>query len=112
MSSDKKPDDTPRVWLRWMVTDSFFPKLIVKRGQRLLAALDARIAKERPPGKAVYKLTHQTTRSFNRLALVLWATGSELETVAREAIADDVEFILKKYGYDIDLEEALGPRTW
>lgn len=90
MSSHNKP----RVWLRRMGTDSFVPKLIDKRGQRLIAALDERIGRERPPGTAVYKFTHEPTR-----------------VLARETIADDIEYVLEKYGYDISLEEALGPRA-
>lgn len=38
--------------------------------------------------------------------------GSEIETAACEAIGSDVEFILEAYGYDVDIEEAIGNRDW
>ena len=57
-------------------------------------------------------LTQATTEAFNVLSEEFWEAGSEIETAAREAIGSDVEFILKAYGYDVDIEEAIGNRDW
>ncbi|MGE0867441.1 MAG: DUF5713 family protein [Kofleriaceae bacterium] len=101
-----------RVWLADMVEDSYFPKHLVAKGQGLLAELAAQVAAQRPEGKAVYELTHATTEAFNDLAEEFAESDSEIETAAREAIAGDIDFILKHFGYDVDIEEAIAPREW
>lgn len=37
---------------------------------------------------------------------------SELETVARESIAETVEYILEWFDIGIDTEDAIGERDW
>ncbi len=95
-----------------MVDSSYYPEKPVQDGQALLLELAAKIERERPVGEAVYALTHATTEAFNDLQEAFYEAGSEIETVAREAIAEDVDFVLKTYGYDVDLEEAISPRDW
>ena len=43
----------------------------------------------------LYKLTDKVTEKFNDL---------EFETVTREIIAKDFDFIVKAYGFNVDLE--------
>jgi hypothetical protein len=39
--------------------------------------------------------------------------GSEIETVARECIGDDFDFIARAYGFgDVDTEELIATRDW
>jgi hypothetical protein len=100
------------VLLEPMLADSYFPKYLVAKGQDLLRQLAERIEREAPKGEAVYILTRATTEAFNELQGEFWQADSEIETAAREAIAADVEFILKAYGYEVDIEEAIGNRDW
>ena len=109
IQNDKVRDHT---FLRPMLEDTYFPKHLVAKGQDLLRQLAERIEREAPEGEAVYELTQVTTQAFNELNEEFGKAGSEIETAAREAIADDVEFILKAYGYDVDIEEAIGNRGW
>jgi membrane protein involved in colicin uptake len=95
-----------------MVGSDYYPQNLVKKGQKLLLDLAAKIEAQKPAGTAVYKLTHATTEAFNDLQEEFFEADSELETVAREAIGADVDFILKTYGYDVDIEEAIAPRDW
>ncbi|TQV68196.1 hypothetical protein FKG94_24075 [Exilibacterium tricleocarpae] len=96
-----------------MYRDGYFPNNLVDKGRGILLELCLEIEKKRPVSPAeVYKLTHTATEKFNRLALEFEAQGSEIETAARENIGMDIEFILKAYGYDLDLEEAIAPRNW
>ncbi|EIG26584.1 DUF5713 family protein, partial [Neisseria sicca] len=38
---------------------------------------------------------------------------SEIETVARDTIATDMEYIAQSYGFeDADIEELVAPRDW
>src|SRR5262245_43843180 len=57
------------------------------------------------PEDPVYALTQATTEAFNELNEEFFQAGSEIETAAREAIGGDIDFILKAYGYDVDIEE-------
>ena len=99
-------------FLRRMLEDPYFPAPLVEKGQRLLLELAERIEREAPVGGAVVALTHATTEAFNRLQVELQDAGSDLETEARETIAEDNEFILDSYGYQVELEEAIAPREW
>jgi hypothetical protein len=100
------------VFLRAMLVDRYFPKHLVAKAQDLLCLLAERIESEAPQGKAVYELTRATAQAFNELQEEFLAAGSEIETVARDAIGGDVEFILQAYGYDVDIEEAIANRDW
>jgi hypothetical protein len=99
-------------FLQAMLADDYFPKHLVGKGQDILRQLAERIEREAPDGKAVYALTQATTQTFNELQDEFFEAGSEIETAAREAIGGDVEFILKAYGYDVDIEEAIANRDW
>jgi hypothetical protein len=100
------------VFLRAMLTDRYFPKHLVAKGQELLRLLAERFEHEAPQGKAVYELTRATVQAFNELQEEFLAAGSEIETAARDAIGGDVEFILQAYGYAVDIEEAIANRDW
>ena len=99
-------------FLQAMLADNYFPKHLVGKGQHLLRLLAERIEREEPEGEAVYGPTRATAQAFNELQEEFLEAGSEIETAARDAIGGDVEFILKAYGYDVDIEEAIGNRDW
>ena len=101
-----------RVMLAPMTGDTYYPKRLVARGQALLWALVERIETQKPIGDAVLLLTQATTELFNQLDEDFHEQDSEIETVAREAIADDIRAILEAYGYDVDIEEAISGRDW
>src|SRR5215467_5927633 len=101
-----------RTLLEPMLGDDYFPEHLVGKGQDLLRQMAERIEREAPEGEAVYDLTHATTEAFNELQEEFCEADSEIETVAREAIAADVAFILESYGYDFDIEEAIRNRDW
>ena len=98
--------------LQTMLADSYFPKHLVGKGQDLLRQLAERIEREAPEGEGVYELTHATTEAFNHLQEEFFEAGSEIETAAAEAIALDIAFILRAYGYRVDAERAIGNRDW
>lgn len=53
------------------------------------------------------------TEQFNALQAEFEAAGSEIETVAREVIAGDFQFIALAYGFaDADVEELTAERDW
>ncbi|MFJ7175677.1 DUF5713 family protein [Streptomyces massasporeus] len=103
-----------RPFLRGLYDDGYYPDHVVDRGRALLLALCERIERERPAGlAALYVLTQAATEEFNDLQAAFEAAGSEIETVAREEMAEDVAFVASAYGFpDADVEELLATREW
>jgi len=61
---------------------------------------------------SLLQLTHAATNEFNALAEEFFEKDSELETAAREAIGSDFAYIVKAYGFDIDVEDVIATRDW
>ncbi len=99
-------------FLAGMYRDDYFPDFLVDKGKQILVRLCERIETQKPVGESVLELTHAATEEFNELQEEFWENDSELETVARECIADDFGTILDAYGYEVDLEDAIAPRDW
>lgn len=101
------------VFLQPMREDRYFPTPLVEKGAQILIDLCLAIEKEKPKdAAALLVLTHAATERFNELAVEFEEAGSEIETAARDAIGVDVETIVKAYGFDVDIEEAIAPRDW
>lgn len=94
-------------FLKGMARDSFFPDHVVDKGRQILLRLCERIEAEQPPDlAALYVLTHAATEEFNEL-------DADIETTAREEIAEDFWFVASAYGFaDVDVEELIAPRDW
>lgn len=69
---------------------------------------------ERPPGlHALYALTDAATKAFNALETGSEAAGNEIETTAREEIAEEFRLIATAHGYlDADPERLVSARDW
>jgi len=65
-----------------------------------------------PNKKQFLKLSHTATANINDLEEEFMENDSELETVARDALAAEFEFIVRTYGFDIDVEEVIANREW
>ena len=62
---------------------------------------------------ALYALTGVATEELNALQAEFEAAESEIETVAREVIAGDFQFIALAYGFaDAEVEELIAERDW
>ncbi|MFK0173846.1 DUF5713 family protein [Streptomyces sp. NPDC090306] len=103
-----------RPWLSALYRDGYYPDHVVDRGRAVFLALCERIEERRPADlPALYALTHAATEEFNALEAEFEAAGSEIETVAREEIAEDFWFVATAYGFpDADVEELIAPREW
>lgn len=97
-----------------MYDDGYFPDHVVDKGKAILLRLCERIEAERPSDlAALYALTEVATAEFNALEADFEAAGSEIETVAREVIAEDFWFVASAYGFaDADTEELIAAREW
>lgn len=94
-------------FLKGMSRDSFFPDHVVDKGREILLRLCERIEAEQPSDlAALYVLTHAATEEFNELE-------ADIETTAREEIAEDFWFVAQAYGFaDVDAEELIATRDW
>jgi hypothetical protein len=101
-------------FLRGMYEDGYFPDHVVDKGKAILLRLCERIEAERPSNlAALYVLTEAATEEFNALEAEFEAAGSEIETVAREVIAEDFWFMASAYGFaEADVEELVATRDW
>lgn len=101
-------------FLRQLYADGYFPDHVVDKGKEILLRLCERIEAEQPADlAALYVLTQGATEEFNRLEAEFEAAGSEIETVAREEIAEDFWFVASTYGFtDADTEELIAGRDW
>ena len=102
------------VFVGVMVRDGYYPDGPVAQVQGVLVRLCERIEAEQPADlAALYVLSHAATEEINVLQDAFWDAGSEIETVGRDAIAEDMELIAHAYGFgDVDLEEMVAPRDW
>jgi hypothetical protein len=105
---------TGYAFLRELYADGYFPDHVVDRGRAILLRLCERIEAERPKDlAALYALTDPATEEFNLLEAEFEAAGSEIETVAREAIGEDFWFIATSYGFAAaDPERLIANRDW
>jgi Family of unknown function (DUF5713) len=101
-------------FLQGMYDDGYYPNHVVDKGKAILLRLCERIEAERPTDlKALYTLTHAATEEFNELESDFDEAGSEIETVAREVIAENFCAVANAYGFaDADVEELIATRDW
>lgn len=101
-------------FLRPMYEDPYFPDHVVDHGRAILQRLCERIEAEQPSAlEDLYTLTHAATEEFNLLQEEFEAAGSEIETVAREWIAEEFWFVASVYGFtNADVEELIAGRDW
>ncbi|CAA9195918.1 DUF5713 family protein [Flavobacterium collinsii] len=101
-------------FLSEMYQDRYFPEKCVDKGKRILIDLCFQIEEENPKDLGgLYKLTHSATDKFNDLQEDFDENDSEIETVARDCIGRDFEFIAFSYGFkDADTEELIATRDW
>lgn len=101
------------VFLEGMYNDSYYPNFLVNKGKAILLTLCIQIETSKPRNlRELYKLTHAATNQFNRLEEEFVDCGSEIETVAREVIALDFEYIAQSYGYEANVEQLIAVRAW
>ena len=100
-------------FLKTMYASAYFPDAAVDKVKDVLVRLCESIERETPAdAAALFALTHAATDEINELQEVFWDLGSEIETGAREAIAEEFGVIVSSYGFDVDIEEVIATRDW
>ncbi|CAM2831514.1 DUF5713 family protein [Moritella viscosa] len=101
-------------FLEEMYSDGYFPDFLVDKIKLILIELCENIESEKPQNnEALLILTHAATDKINDLEDEFEDNESELETGARESMADSFEYIVKAYGFsDVDIENVIATRDW
>ncbi|WP_317643536.1 DUF5713 family protein [Bombiscardovia apis] len=95
-----------------MYGDEYFPDFLVDKVKKVLTELDAFLADKNYTPETVQEAFDKATLQINGLEEEFEENGSEIETAARDSIAETVDHMLQHYDIDIDLEEALREREW
>ncbi len=101
-------------FLEEMYSDGYFPDFLVDKIKLILVELCESIESEKPQSnEELIKLTHAATDRINDLEDEFEENESELETGAREAMAENFDYIVKAYGFsDVDIEDVIATREW
>ncbi|EON70496.1 DUF5713 family protein [Lysinibacillus sphaericus] len=95
-----------------MYRDSYFPDFLVDKVKATIEGVANYLENEAYTKDTVQQKLDEMTDQLNELAEEFEENDSQIETVARESIADTVFLVLKAYHIDIDIEEAIRNRDW
>lgn len=107
----KKFDENYKL-LEEMYSDGYFPDFLVDKVKALIVKVIELLEKGERDTQKIQKAFDKMTRKINKLEKEFEKNDSELETGARESIGATVEYILRWFEIDIDVEDAIGARDW
>ncbi len=110
MSVKKLPDNFD--YLTEMYEDDYFPNFLVDQLRDSIRKVVSFIEEGNHTKAEIQEALDKMTLKTNELQEAFAENDSELETVARDSIGITVENILKYFGVDIDIEEAIREREW
>lgn len=104
----------PSKLLTAMSRDNYFPKHLVDQVREILLNACREIESQQPADlRDLYAITCRATEGINGLEESFEEHDSEIETVARDDIAESFGYIASVYGFpDADLEELVATRNW
>ncbi len=101
------------LYLTFMYKDEYYPKFLVDKIKDILK--EVVLFLENNPNienNDIQEKLDIATDNINDLCDEFYANDSDIETMARESIAETVEEILKHFNVDIDIETAIRNRDW
>ena len=110
MKTPKLPADF--AYLPEMYQDEYFPDFLVDKIKGAIQRAVRFIEEGNHSTAEIQGAFDEMTLAINDLEADFADHDSELETGARESIADTVGGIIAHFGLDIDLEDALQERDW
>lgn len=94
-------------YLEIMYKDDYYPTFLVDKIKELLEDVVQYLAQNSHSLEAIQDKFDEMTLAINDLEDEFYKHNSEIETVARDSIAETVIDILQVYNIAIDVEEAL-----
>jgi len=107
-----KKFDESYVLLRGMVNDGYFPDFLVEKVKALIVPVIEALEAGETDVDVIQEMLDEMTLSINDLQEEFEENDSELETAARDSIAETIGYILDWFDIPIDSETALGERDW
>lgn len=95
-----------------MYQDEYFPDFLVDKVRELVQNVIDFLETEERDLEVIQEKFDEMTEAINDLQEEFEENDSELETGARESIGETVEYILKWFDIDIDVEDAIRMRDW
>ena len=95
-----------------MYQDEYYPDFLVDKVKEELQKVIRLLESGETDIGAVQKTLDEAVCGINDLQEEFDEHDSEIETVARECIAENVAYILEWFGVPIDTEEAIRERDW
>lgn len=95
-----------------MYQDEYFPDFLVDKVRELVQNVIDFLETEERDLEAIQEKFDEMTEAINDLQEEFEENDSELETGARESIGETIEYILKWFDIDIDVEDAIRMRDW
>ncbi len=99
-------------YLKDMYIDGYYPNFLVDKVKAELVKVVEFLEQGNQDIEEIQSKLDFAIHAINDLAVEFDENDSEIETVARESIAQTVEDILAFFGIEIDTEEAIRERDW
>ncbi|EAK8409812.1 DUF5713 family protein [Listeria monocytogenes] len=99
-------------YLEGMYQDPFFPPFLVDKIKQSILDTVQFLEEGNHDTEAIQAKFDEMTLAINALQDEFYENESELETGARDSIAETIIPILAHYKIDIDIEELLREREW
>jgi len=95
-----------------MYKDGYFPDFLVNKVKEQILKVVKFIEEDNHTKEEIQEKLDEMTLAINDLEEEFADNDSEIETVARDSIGTTVDYILKWFEIDIDVEEAIREREW
>ena len=95
-----------------MYQDDYYPDFLVDKISALLRKVIALLENDETDLKVIQSALDEAVEGINDLQAEFDENDSEIETVARDTIAETVAYILEWFDINIDIEDAIGARDW
>lgn len=109
---DMKKFDEDYKLLADMYQDGYFPDFLVDKVRDQVEEVVAFLETGESDVIKIQDKFDKMTEAINNLQEEFEENDSELETGARESIGETVEYILRWFNIDIDVEDAIRERDW
>ena len=95
-----------------MYQDGYFPNFLVDKVKELVQSVISYLETGEQDLEKIQKHFDEMTLAINDLQEEFEENDSEIETAARDSIGETVEYILKWFQIDLDVEDAIQERDW
>jgi hypothetical protein len=95
-----------------MYRDEYYPNFLVDKVKGQLQKVIDLLETGETDTEVIQEKLDEVVCAINDLQEEFEKNDSEIETVARDCIGENVGYVLEWFGIPIDVEEAIGERDW